>query len=137
MNDSDRLRNLERHYRGERAENHGLRAGLSDTLNVLRDFESHTANHARRKRLQAAMSAGVAALDHTPPTEWEPDPLRQHLSELLGQWRETVSLFKTNPDMREEAMGYLDCIQELTDILAGDLGPIELLRKEPRHEEQA
>ena len=53
------------------------------------------------------------------------EPLVRHLRDLLSQWRETVMLYQTAPDLREAASGYRECIAELDQILNGDLSAIE------------
>lgn len=52
-------------------------------------------------------------------------PVVRHLRDLLSQWRETVMLYETAPELREAASGYRECIAELEQILAGDLSAIE------------
>lgn len=53
------------------------------------------------------------------------EPLVRHLRDLLSQWRETVGLYQTAPELREAACGYRECIAELEQILNGDLSAIE------------
>ena len=49
----------------------------------------------------------------------------KHLFDLIEQWEETVSLYKTDLSMRKIALGYIECIAELKQIVNGDLSAIE------------
>ena len=51
--------------------------------------------------------------------------LRSNLVELLAQWKETVSLYNSDPSMRQAASGVVECMNELREILDGDLSAIE------------
>lgn len=56
--------------------------------------------------------------------------LVRNLRELLSQWRETVRLYETEPEMKKAASGYRECIVELEQIIAGDLSAIEPINSE-------
>lgn len=58
----------------------------------------------------------------------EEETLRRNLADLLNRWRETARVYVSiigGSDMKNQAIGYKECIHELEAILNGDLYPIE------------
>ena len=75
MTDAERLCNLERHYRLERAENHRLRDALCDLMgatNCATLFDM-TIGSSRDRLIAANKAAADAMSAHEPPTEWTPE----------------------------------------------------------------
>jgi hypothetical protein len=57
------------------------------------------------------------------------DNLITRLHDLMEQWRETADSIR--PIDRDGAVAYLECTEELEQILNGDLSPIALWRDVP------
>lgn len=57
------------------------------------------------------------------------EQLTNQLNDLLEQWRETARLYDADPEMREAASGYRECIQELEEVLSGELSAIEKIKR--------
>jgi len=51
-----------------------------------------------------------------------------HLRELMEQWKESATVLR--PIDQDGAIAYLECREELGQILNGDLSSIEKIRKE-------
>ena len=49
---------------------------------------------------------------------------RQHLEELIEQWKETARLYRTRMDMDGEYFSTIECITELIQNMDNDLSPI-------------
>ena len=73
MTDAERLRNLERHYRLERAENHQLRDALGRIVSAIDAAPFNAMEDWRQEQLSSAYSAALKALETAPPTEWPPE----------------------------------------------------------------
>ena len=52
------------------------------------------------------------------------------IRDLLSQWRETEMLYRSAPELRKVADGVHECIEELEQILIGDMSPLIKLIKE-------
>ena len=72
MTDTERLRNLERHYCLERAENHQLRDALGRIVSAIDAAPFNAMEDWRQEQLSSAYSAALKALETAPPTEWTP-----------------------------------------------------------------